>query len=221
MPLYLVRWPGLVAALVNAAGEDDLLDILDETANPEGCTWSVYRGPLYVELALNVDYSIEGADTVRELPLDPSEVKVRDVSRICERNVMRAEIDLDSETAAEMVDQIAQKAFPALYPVLRKVREAIPEDEVRDAVRAELDTLLQASWQHQQTRRRPDRESRVAAMMGTSPRLVAHWSRVAEAAGARESPRNPQRPAKPPKPRKPSGGGRRKTRRPSAEKKKG
>jgi hypothetical protein len=194
----------LVAALVSAADEDELLDILDETANPEGCTWSLYRGPLYVEFAVNVDYSVAGADKVRELPLDPSELKVGDVSRVCERDVMRAEIDLDSETAADMVDAIAKKAFPALYPVLRKARETMPEHEVRDAVRAELDTLLQASWQHQQTKRRPDRESRVAAMMGTSPRLVAHWSRVAAAADVRE--RAPKKPRKPTKPA-PSGRG--------------
>lgn len=45
MPLYLVRWPGLVAAFINAADEDDLQDVLDEAANPEGCTWSEYDGP--------------------------------------------------------------------------------------------------------------------------------------------------------------------------------
>lgn len=198
MPLYLVRWPGLVAALVSARDEDDLLDILDETANPEGCTWSLYRGPLYLDLALNVDYSLAGADQVREQPLSPSDVQVGDVSRICERDVMRAEIDLDSETAANMVDAVTKKAFPALHAVLRKARETIPESEVRDAVHEELDTLLRASWQHQQTKRRPDHESRVAAMMGTSPRLVAHWSKAAAAAEAAErAPRRPRKPTKP------------------------
>ena len=35
MPIYLVRWPDLSAALVKASSEDDLVEILDEVANPE------------------------------------------------------------------------------------------------------------------------------------------------------------------------------------------
>ena len=198
MPVYLVRWPGLVAALVSAADEEELLDILDETANPEGCTWSVYGGPLYLELALNVDYSIDGGGDVRERPVDPSEVQVRDVSRICESEVLRAVIDPDSETAADMVDRVVDKAFPALSPVLRKARDTIPEAEVRDAVRAELDNVIRASWQQQQTKRRPDRESRVATTLGTSPRLVAIRSKTAGAARKRAERRStPRKPTKP------------------------
>lgn len=198
VPLFLVRWPGLVAALVSAANEDELLDILDETANPEGCTWSLYRGPLYVELALNVEHSIEGRGKARDLPLEPSEVQVGDVTRVCERDVMRAVLDLDSETSANMIDAITKQAFPSLYPVLRKVRETIPEDEVRDAVRAELDTLIRPSWQQQQTKRRPDRESRVAATLGTSPRLVGRRAKTVRAAGKRAGVRStPRKPTKP------------------------
>lgn len=200
MPLYLVRWPGLVAALVSAADEDELLDILDETANPEGCTWGLYRGPLYIELALNVEHSIEGTGTARELPLDPSHVQVGDVSRICERDVMRAVLDPDSETSANMIDAITKQAFSAFYPVLRKARETIPEAEVRDAVRAELDNVIRASWQQQQTKRRPDRESRVATTLGTSPRLVGIRSETAAAAekraGRRSAPRKPTKPTR-------------------------
>jgi hypothetical protein len=179
MPLYLVRWPTLTAALVSAADEDELLDILDETANPEGCTWSLYRGPFYLEFPLNVDYSIKDSAEVRELLLEPSELQIKDVSRVCERDVMSAVIDLDSETAAEMVDAIVKQAFPALDRVLGQYRDTLPEDEVRRAVRAELDALVRASWQHQQTKRRPDSDSRVTAMMETAPRLVAHWTRPA------------------------------------------
>ena len=46
MPVYLVRWPDLSAALVKAGSEDELIGILDEVGNPDGCTWSIYRGPL-------------------------------------------------------------------------------------------------------------------------------------------------------------------------------
>ena len=38
MPIYLVRWPDLSAALVKAGSEEELLDTLDQVANPKGCT---------------------------------------------------------------------------------------------------------------------------------------------------------------------------------------
>ncbi len=181
MPMYLVRWPGLVAALVTAADEDDLIDILDETSNPEGCTWSVYRGPVYLEFSLNAKVEIAEPNEPRDRPLEPAEVRLGDVDRIRERDVMTAYVP-ESETADRMVDAITKRAFPALHGVLQPYRESLPEEEIRGALREELSVLVQASWKHQQTKRRPDQESRIAAAMGTSPRLVAHWTkRAAEA----------------------------------------
>lgn len=195
MPLYLVRWPGLVAALVSAADEDDLVDVLDETANPEGCTWSVYRGPVCIEFSLNADVEIEETDKAREVPLEPGQVRIGDVSKICERDLMTATIPGDSDTAYNMIESITRKAFPELNAVVHTRRETLPEDDVRDALRRELDVLVKASWQHQQTKRRPDQDSRIAAMMGTSPRLVAHWTKRAAAAEA--GPRSTPPPTKP------------------------
>lgn len=186
MPMFLVRWPGLVAALVTAADEDDLIDILDETANPEGCTWSVYRGPVYVEFSLNAEVETTESDEPRERPLEPSDVRLGEVRRIRERDVMTAYIP-EAETADRMVDAITKKAFPALHGVLHPYRESLPEDEVRGALREDLDVLVQSSWQHQQTKRRPDQESRIAAAMGTSPRLVAHWAKRFDEAEARRT----------------------------------
>jgi hypothetical protein len=195
MPMYLVRWPGLVAALVTAADEDDLIDILDETANPEGCTWSVYRGPVYVEFSLNAKVEIAEPEDrkPRERPLEPSEVRLDDISRIREREVMTAYVP-EAETADRMVDAITKKAFPALHGVLHPYRESLPEDEIRGALRDELNVLVQASWKHQQTKRRPDQESRIAAAMGTSPRLVAHWAKRAAEAEARPERPSPKKP---------------------------
>ena len=86
-----------------------------------------------------------------------------------------------------MVDAITKKAFPALHRVVDSDHEKLPEREVREALRAELDVLVKASWQQHQTKRRPDRESKVAAMMGTSPKLVARWGKqYAAQHGARE-----------------------------------
>jgi hypothetical protein len=202
MPLYLVRWPGLVAALVSATDEDDLIDILDETANPEGCTWSVYRGPVNIEFSINAENQIEEAEKPRERPLEPEQIRLGDVSRVCERDVMTAYIPLDSDTAYNMVEAITKKAFPALHAVVSQRGEELPEYAVRSALSKELDVLVQASWQHQQTKRRPDRDSRLAAMMGTSPRHVAQIAKRAEEATKREPP-PPKKPTKPASPRKP------------------
>jgi hypothetical protein len=49
MPIYLVRWPDLSASLVRAQHEDDLIDTLDQVANPDGCEWAVYKGPLFID----------------------------------------------------------------------------------------------------------------------------------------------------------------------------
>ncbi len=49
MPLYLVRWPWLTASLVSARDEEDLLDTLDQVEDSEGATWSVYRGPVWID----------------------------------------------------------------------------------------------------------------------------------------------------------------------------
>ena len=196
MAMYLVRWPGLVAALVTAADEDDLIDILDETANPEGCTWSLYRGPVYVEFSLNAKVEIAESDKPRERPLEPSEVGLGDIAPILERDVMSAYVP-EAETAARMVDAITKKAFPALHGVLNPYRDALPEDEIRGALRDELSVLVQTSWKHQQTKRRPDQESRIAATMGTSPRLVAHWAkRAADLEARRVTPPKKRPPGK-------------------------
>ena len=208
VPLYLVRWPGLVAALITAADEDDLVDILDETANPEGCTWSVYRGPVCIEFTLNAPFEILEKDAPRTRPLQPDQLRIGDVTRICERDPMSAAIPGDSETADKMVDSIIRKAFPAVHTVVDTLRETLPEGEVRAALHAELDVLVKSSWQHEQTKRRADPDSRIAATMGTSPRLVAHWNKQRAAAEerARDAPRPKKKPTRPtgkPKPKKP------------------
>jgi hypothetical protein len=58
MPIYLVRWPDLSASLVRAPSEEHLLDILDQTANPEGCEWEEYDGPLAIDFRLPAEWHI-------------------------------------------------------------------------------------------------------------------------------------------------------------------
>jgi len=208
VPLYLVRWPGLVAALITAADEDDLVDILDETANPEGCTWSVYRGPVCIEFTLNAAVNIDEKDEPRQRPLERDQIRIGDVSRICNRDTMTATIPGDSDTAYKMVESITRTAFPAVHAVVDTPRETLPEAQVRAALQAELDVLVKSSWQHEQTKRRADPDSRIAATMGTSPRLIAHWNKQRAAAEERARdappPKKPTRPSGKPGPKKPT-----------------
>jgi hypothetical protein len=59
MPIYLVRWPDPSAALVKASSEDELVEILDEVANSDGGTWSVYRGRPFLEFSLPVRFDVK------------------------------------------------------------------------------------------------------------------------------------------------------------------
>jgi hypothetical protein len=40
--IYIVRWPDLSASLVQAEGEEHLLDILDQVGSADDCEWSIY-----------------------------------------------------------------------------------------------------------------------------------------------------------------------------------
>jgi hypothetical protein len=202
MPIYLVRWPGLAAALVSAANEDELLTTLDETENPEGCTWSVYRGPINIEFTLNAEIEIDEAEGLRGRPLEPGQVRVGDVSRICRRELLTAGIAPDADISDEMVNTIMRKAFPELHAVVETAGEELPEEQVRAALGAELELLVKASWQTEQTKRRPDQASKVAAAMGTAPRLVTHWAKQAAEQHARAAKPSPPKKPSPPRGRR-------------------
>lgn len=49
MQLYLVKWSDGSFALIRAADEDDLVDTLDQLADPAAASWQVYDGPLWLE----------------------------------------------------------------------------------------------------------------------------------------------------------------------------
>ena len=78
MPLYLVRWPDLSAALIRANSEAELLDKLDEVDNPEGCTWTVYRGPLHLEFTLPVRFRLDRPED-EDAPLRPEEIVLEEI----------------------------------------------------------------------------------------------------------------------------------------------
>lgn len=199
MPIYVVRWPDLSAALVKARCEEELLDILDEVADTTGCSWSVYNGPLFVEFELPVEYRVEGGEDVEEKrPIRPDEVVVEDVSKLHEHNL---EITAPScDTASEMFEAVEKAAFPNLHAVRWSLdREGDPsEEELRRALTADLEVMVKASWQRAHLEKSDDPDAELARMMGAPLRLVKQWrQRFMEEPPAREPPRKPTAPGRP------------------------
>jgi hypothetical protein len=62
MPLYLVRWPTLVASIVRADNEDHLTDVLDEVASPGEAVWTEYDGPLWIDVSLGIEAAHEDGE---------------------------------------------------------------------------------------------------------------------------------------------------------------
>ena len=132
MPLYLVRWPGLEASIVRADDEDHLTDILDEVASPTEASWTVYDGPLWIDVSPGLEarreegdgekWTVGGADKVAEQPWLGA--------------VMQ---DGDSETAAEMMEAIFEGAFPNLAKVIEEAEEEkLDPKKIRSAAMRDL-----------------------------------------------------------------------------------
>jgi hypothetical protein len=131
MPLYLVRWPALVASIVRADDEDHLTDILDEVASPSEAVWTEYDGPLWVDVAVGIDANSDGD----EWKLDGVEEAARDLRLGLK---LRGE---EGETAADMMDSVVALAFPHLAALLeeREDREGdLEAEEVRSAAMMDL-----------------------------------------------------------------------------------
>lgn len=148
MPLYLVRWPDLSAALVTAEDDDHLRDILDEVADPSSCTWTIYTGPLFVEFSLPAKYEVKRPKSREDKPVRPEDIVVGDVSELYGYGLKVSAPDCD--TADEMFDAIEADAFPNVH----EAREALLEDEsgqsddlLRKAVAADLGPTIRASRQ--------------------------------------------------------------------------
>ena len=123
MPLYLVRWPTLKASLVRARDEDELIYYLDEVADPGGCTYKVYKGPVWIDFKL--PFTIRDVTPDKKVPIEPSDFTVDPPPGFDpEVPVMSAEIS-ESEAAGEMRLKILSFAFPSLARYLDRREDAL------------------------------------------------------------------------------------------------
>ena len=184
VPIYIVRWPAFNVSLVRARNEEHLVDILDEVADPGGCRWAVYNGPLWIDLDLPAtvkrndeavaprtfqDIEIEGIEQLEEDPL------AYDVSVA------------DAETGYEMRDAVTKWAFPHMMRTIESHEERQPSKaELASALRSELLELLQYQWRVAQRDRRSGIESSLLQMLGLTvapPWLKGMFEDLAKSSG--------------------------------------
>jgi len=186
VPLYVVRWPNLSASFVQAEGEEDLLNILDQVGNADDCEWSLYRGPLFIDFRLPVEWDIRNDRS--SVPLKSQQVVIGDVSGIGSiveaLQVSLAEGDDGYETGAELL----RLAFPKLHAAIEKSHEAeepegleggLPEAKLRKALHAELERFIQASWRRAQLQNKSDAVSQLALEMDLSVQLARKYEEIA------------------------------------------
>lgn len=202
MPIYLVRWPNLSAALVSAEDEDDLLDTLDQLADTEGARWEKYRGPLWVEFDLPVKTKIPPADEEQagSAAVETSRIEFdhADVYRLAGGS-MPLELSVPTaDTGFDMVDHIYQRAFPHLYKAVTKTwaSEDAADRGIDRALRKELELLIQARWRIKARGRATDEWSQLATFMRAPVRVVKAYARLAGHDTGPE-PEAPRKPAKP------------------------
>ncbi len=189
MSIYLVRWPDLSASLVQADGEEQLLDILDQVGNPDDCEWNIYEGPLFIDFRLPVEWSIQ--DDLRGTPVSPQQIVLSDVGRIATGNVVEAlQLCLaDADDGYETGAEVLRLAFPKLHAAMERsyeagdsidVEGALPQAELREALRAELGRFVSSSWRRAQLGNKTDVISQLAREMDLSPKLARQYAEIAQ-----------------------------------------
>ncbi len=187
MPIYLVRWPDLSASLVRASSEEELVDILDQVANPEGCEWSVYEGPLFIDFRLPVEWSVREARTGE--PVAPEQVVIDDVSRMATAPVVETmEVSLaDGDDGFDTGAEVIRLAFPEIHAAVENLYKsdealewegALPEADLRKALHSELVRLLRSSWRRAQLRKKDDPISNLAREMDLPVMLARKYAEI-------------------------------------------
>jgi len=168
MPIYIVRWPDLAASLVRAGSEEELEFILDQIGNPEGCEWSVYEGPLFINFQLPVQWSIR--DERPGHPVAPEQIVIDDVGPMARGHVVETlELSLaEGDDGLEMGKEILRVAFPTIHAAVERLRDndegdacegVVPEADLRKALHAEIARFVGVSWRRAQLERKTDKRN--------------------------------------------------------------
>jgi len=189
MPIYIVRWPDLAASLVRAESEEELEFILDQIGNPEGCEWSVYEGPLFINFRLPVQWSIRGER--RGHPVAPEQIVIDDVGPMARGPVVETlELSLaEGDDGLETAGEILRIAFPALHAAVEQFQESddesaaegmVPEADLRAALHAEIARFVGVSWRRAHLERKTDKVSTLAREMDLPSSLVRRYLEEAQ-----------------------------------------
>jgi hypothetical protein len=200
MPLYIVRWPNLSAAIVRAENHDHLLDILDEEGNAEGCKIEEYDGPLYVDFELPVDYEVKEPEG-HQGPLAPEHITVKDAEKLLTTPHGMVVTAPNCDTGAEMCEAVMRFAFPHVFKEWSKGDEKNAAERLEKAAHQDALELVRADWRREHTKRATDPASRLAAEMDMPVRLAEQYVRAGQEDAGRPS--DP-----PPKPKRRPGGNR-------------
>ena len=191
MPIYLVRWPDLSAALVRADGEVGLLSILDQVANPEGCEWIEYDGPLALDVRLPAAWRVHPEG--RPGPVQPEEIVIGDLGPLAVQPVVEAlEVSFAGDDGWELADAILAWAFPAVHATVERLHatEAVepdaplPPGELRAALHSELARMLTATWRRAQIAKSRDPMAQIARELDMPVQLARVYAEQAAASVA-------------------------------------
>lgn len=204
MPMYIVRWPDFSASLVRADSEDELEFILDQVANPEGCEWSVYEGPLFINFQLPVQWSIR--DERPGHPVTPEQIAIDDVGPMARCLIVETlELSVaEGDDGIDMGKEILRIAFPELHAAIERLRDndedsagegVVPEADLQKALHAEIARFVGVSWRRAQLERKTDRVSKLARDMDLPPSLVLKYLEEAQEREAGKDEPAPEPPA--------------------------
>lgn len=183
MPLYLVRWPTLQVSLVRARNEEALLDLLDEASDPGGCTYKVYKGPVWVDFAL--PFKIRDVTPDKKVPTEPSDFTIDPCPEFDgELYPSFLEPGLPGTDAVDdMCRRILRFAFPSLLKYMEMRDDAVfngdeDSDEgeqfpegLRAALVADLMPLVRAYQARAALQERQDLEAQMMKQAGVTVML--------------------------------------------------
>jgi hypothetical protein len=175
VPLYIVRWQNVSAALIQAQDEDDLLDTLDEMSSPAGCRWEEYTGPVHIEFDLPITFA------ERKPGRSLADLSITALPKAFFEGAGMWAMDISipgTDTGANFMSAIAEFAFPNLEKALGS-EEYPAEKKLKAAAVKDLDVYVQANWQHDQLRRSTDPAAQMALQLGTSKAWVESVQRRA------------------------------------------